>query len=78
MVFKDAALTPDEMPRTTPVPEPHGRMPTGVSWQPLEAAQRGAVQVAPGIAVERHVIEELQDDPLAENLMETGNVGRNA
>mgnify|MGYP006172603403 CR=1 FL=1 len=31
MVFKDAALTPEELPKTTPVPNPHGRLPTGVS-----------------------------------------------
>ena len=72
MVFKDAALTPEELPKTTPVPNPHGRLPTGVSLEPLggpvgvATAARGS-----GLEVERHIVEEagLTVDPLSEDLM---------
>ena len=72
MVFKDAALTPEEMPKTTPVPNPHGRPLTGVSLEPLgvpgemTSAARGT-----GLQIERHIVEDegLTVDPLAEDLM---------
>ena len=70
MVFKDAALTPEELPKTTPVPNPHGRLPTGVSWEPLGApGSRRAART--GLGVERHIVEEegLLVDPLSEDLM---------
>ncbi|MGH7565439.1 MAG: hypothetical protein ACREK2_01275, partial [Gemmatimonadota bacterium] len=72
MVFKDAALTPEEMPKTTPVPNPHGRMLTGVSWEPLDSATHETLLPhGTALQVERHIVEEgsLEIDPLAEDLM---------
>ena len=71
MVFKDAALEPAHTPRTTPVPEQHGRpYPTGIS----PAAPRPAPPAGHGrpVTVERIAgqdLLDLEDDPLAEDLM---------
>ena len=72
MVFKDAALTPEEMPRTTPVPRQHGRMPTGVTWRPLEpTADKAVLPGGRAVHLDRYpaVDEALEVDPLAEDLM---------
>jgi NADH-quinone oxidoreductase subunit C/D len=76
MVFKDAALTPEEMPKTTPVPEPHGRPhPTGTSTDGLS---RRVAAARSGVTVERFPSsdEDLLHDPLAEELIVL-NVGPN-
>ncbi len=83
MVFKDAALRPDTMPRTTPVPERHGRpYPTGtrmdeipephepIPYSGTSPRQRAATRE--GVTLERvprEHIEELDEDPLTEELM---------
>jgi NADH-quinone oxidoreductase subunit C/D len=80
MVFKDAALTPAEMPKTTPVPEQHGRPhPTGFvpdekpellpPTQPVSLARQPAA-TRRGVAIERFPLdEEGMQDPLAEDLV---------
>jgi len=72
MVFKDAVITPEEMPRTTPVPEQHGQPhPTGTA----PAAHVGAHPVVPRagrVSIERFAgeeLDELTEDPLAEELL---------
>ena len=72
MVFKDAVITPEEMPRTTPVPDQHGQPhPTGTG----QAAHAGARPVAPRagrVSIERFAgeeLDELTEDPLSEELM---------
>ena len=83
MVFKDASIETKELPRTTPVPEQHGRPhPTGtrmdeipVPEEPkpfLGTSPRQRAATREGVTFERvprERIEDLEEDPLAEDLM---------
>ncbi|MGH7589701.1 MAG: hypothetical protein ACRELU_14045, partial [Gemmatimonadota bacterium] len=72
MVFKDAIITPEEMPRTTPVPEQHGQPhPTGTVPGAPTAAHPATTR-AGRVSIERFAgeeLDELTEDPLAEELM---------
>ncbi|MGH7573350.1 MAG: hypothetical protein ACREMK_16125, partial [Gemmatimonadota bacterium] len=72
MVFKDAVITPGEMPRTTPVPKQHGRpYPLGIERPPAierppEAARAGRVSIERFAGEE---LDELEHDPLSDELL---------
>jgi len=78
MVFKDAALSPQEMPVTTPVPRQHGRPhPTGTAPY-AEPALPKTIAARRGVTIERFLIEDiaLTEDPLSENMVVL-NIGPN-
>jgi NADH-quinone oxidoreductase subunit C/D len=79
MVFKDAALSPQEMPVTTPVPQQHGRPhPTGTRPPSAEPDLRKTIEARRGVTIERFPIEDvaLTEDPLSEDMVVL-NVGPN-